>query len=90
MWVHNLSCEEAQYLDTWQTSDAGIQNLVEALFKMPVQTVAAALQVDLKAAQVSHIFLLFAPSFPFITLQTHMQCRAFPIPALASLCPALR
>jgi len=51
MWVHNLGCEEAEYLDTWQNSDAGIQNMVEALFKMPLETVAAALQVDLSAAQ---------------------------------------
>lgn len=54
MWVHNLGCEEAEYLDTWQNSDAGIQNMVEALFKMPLETVAAALQVDLSAAQVVH------------------------------------
>jgi hypothetical protein len=53
MWIHNLACEPAQYIDTWQNSDAGILNLVEALFKMPLETVAAALQVDVTAAQVS-------------------------------------
>ena len=52
MWVHNLGCEEAQYLDTWQNSDPGILNIVEALFKMPVETLAAAMQVDLSTAQV--------------------------------------
>ena len=52
MWVHNLSCEESQYLDTWQNSDPGILNMVEALFKMPVETVAAAMQIDLSTAQV--------------------------------------
>lgn len=51
MWIHNLACEPAQYIDTWQNSDAGILNLVEALFKMPLETVAAALQVDVTAAQ---------------------------------------
>ena len=52
MWVHNLGCEEAQYLDTWQNSDPGILNMVEALFKMPVETVAAAMQIDVRTAQV--------------------------------------
>ena len=70
MWVHNLGCEEAQYLDTWQNSDPGILNMVEALFKMPVETVAAAMQIDLSTAQVLYCLsrppVFTSPSFPII------------------------
>ena len=52
MWVHNLGCETASYLDTWSSNDPGILNMVEALFKMPLPTVAAALGVATSTAQV--------------------------------------
>ena len=55
MWVHNLGCETASYLDTWSSNDPGILNMVEALFKMPLPTVAAALGIDTSAAQVRTI-----------------------------------
>lgn len=55
MWVHNLQCSEAQYLDTWQNNDPGIMNLVEALFKMPVETVAAAMGISTADAQASKL-----------------------------------
>ena len=54
MWVHNLNCEEAQYLDTWSSPDPGILNIVPALMKMPLPTLAAALNVDTATAAVSH------------------------------------
>ena len=53
MWIHNLQCSQAQYLDTWQNSDPGILNMVEALFKMPIPTVATALGISTSDAQAS-------------------------------------
>lgn len=53
MWVHNLACQEAQYLDTWSNSDPGIVNMVEALLKMPAPTIAAALGISTSDAQAS-------------------------------------
>ena len=52
MWLHNLGCEEARYLDTWQSSDPGISNIPTALFRLPPVTVAAALGIDLATAEV--------------------------------------
>ena len=57
MWVHNLECETASYLDTWSSNDPGILNMVAALFKMPLPTVAAALGVATSTAQVSTLAL---------------------------------
>ena len=53
MWVHNINCQRARYLDTWANSDPGILSIVPAILKMPLETIAAAFNIDTSTANVS-------------------------------------